>query len=394
MELDRGAYPVGVGATAQIRPVNLLGEKYVDLHPGNLRRPQRSGTTIPITHTGTPVELDDVLNTLAPQTLARLQIIVNETGVALAGNGANFSQTLEQLPPALDQARAFVGQIARRNAALGRLIDAGSGVISSVNSRRADLDNLISSAANTMQTVVARRRQLARTVQNAPGALAQLTHTLNDLGTTAGALYPAMVQLRAAAPPLASVLARAPSFATDAQAALVVTRELAPLLVRLGRVGTPLLERVTPTVDRLATFATSLQTVMTGLDQQGSLKAVLRFVSGWAGVIGQRDGIGNMFRVHVALSPQLVTSVLQRMSGGAAGPPPPAHRPPAPVAATPRVSAAPTARAAGSAATPQPAASESSAPAGRPAGSGGGPATGGGSAPTGALQGLLSYLMH
>jgi phospholipid/cholesterol/gamma-HCH transport system substrate-binding protein len=387
MALDHGAYPVGAGATAQIRPVNLLGEKYIDLHPGSLSSPQPSGTTIPISHTGTPVELDDVLNTLDPDTLARLQIIVNETGVALAGNGANFSQTLEQLPPALDQARAFVGQIAQQNAQLGRLIDAGSGVISSVNARRGDLENLISSAADTMQTVVARRRQLAQTVQNAPGALAQLTHTLNDLGTTAGALYPAMVQLRAASPPLASVLARAPSFATDAQTALVATRDLAPLLVRLGRLATPLLERVIPTVHRLATFAPSLQTVMTGLDQQGSLKAVLRFVAGWAGVIGQRDGIGNMFRVHVALSPQLVTSVLQRMSGGAAGPPP-ARRPPARAAATTRVASVPQAKASGSSAAPQATAPGSSAPAGQPA------IGGGGSAPSGALQGLLSYLMH
>jgi phospholipid/cholesterol/gamma-HCH transport system substrate-binding protein len=382
MTLDKGAYPIGAGATAKIRPVNLLGEKYVDLNPGDLNKPQPSGSTIPIASTGTPVELDDILNILDPGTLARLQILVNEAGVALAGNGANFSQTLRQLPPALDQARALVGQVAQQNAQLGQLIDSGSRVVASVNSRSGDLDNLVSSAAGAMQTVAARRAQLAQTVQNAPGALSQLTTTLTHLGTTAGALYPAMVQLRSAAPPLASVLERAPSFATEAHKTLQAAQDVAPALVRLGRLGTPLLKRVVPTAERLATFATSLQPVMTGLDQQGGLKALLRFVAGWAGVIQQRDGLGNMFRVHVALSPQLVTSVLQRMGASAAGALHGARR-----------SSGRAAPAKPGSSLPQPA--PSSAPANQPTASAGGSSQGGGSAPgSGSLQNLLNFLLH
>src|SRR5580692_2862412 len=77
MELDKSATPIGTGASASIRPVNLLGEKYVDLNPGNLNHPVPSGTTIPITNTHTPVELDDVFNTLNPSTRAGLGIIIN-----------------------------------------------------------------------------------------------------------------------------------------------------------------------------------------------------------------------------------------------------------------------------------------------------------------------------
>jgi virulence factor Mce-like protein len=395
MELNHGAYPIGAGATASIRPVNLLGEKYVDLNPGNLRQPQPSGSAIPLGRTSTPVELDNILNMLAPDTLARLQIIVNEAGVSLAGNGANFSQTLSQLPPSLDKARALVGQIAQQNAQLGRLIDAGGAVVASVNSRSGDLDNLVTSAANAMQTVAARRAQLAQTVQNAPAALAQLTHTLDDLGTTADALYPAMVQLRAAAPPLADVLAQAPSFATDANEALHAAREVAPDLTRLGAQGTPLLHRVVPTVLELSSFASSLQKVTTGLDQQGSMKALLRFIAGWAGVIGQRDGLGNVFRVHVTLSPQLVTSVLQRMTGGVAGLLPSARHAASPqhvssaAPATTSGHGAPAAAPGGSGASPGPA-----APAASGSASGSSSGAGSGSTVGGALQNLVNFLLH
>ena len=39
MRLDDGAAPVGPGARATVRPVNLLGEKFVDLEPGDASRP-------------------------------------------------------------------------------------------------------------------------------------------------------------------------------------------------------------------------------------------------------------------------------------------------------------------------------------------------------------------
>ena len=319
MELDRGAYPVGAGATARVRPVNLLGEKYVDLDPGDLRKPEPSGTTIPVRRTGVPVELDDVLNMLDPDTRGRLRILINEAGVALAGRGADFNRTLSELPPALDQGTALVGQVAAENQTLGRLIGEGDRVIAAVNSRRDDLGALVDSAGRALQSVASRRAQLGRTVQAAPATLAQLRTTLTALRGTAQQLRPALNDLRATSPSLADVLRRAPSFTRDAQAALGAARAVAPELSRLGRRGTPPLRRLAPTAQRLARFASTLQPLMNGLDRQGALKAVLGFVDGWAGVIGNRDGLGNVFRVHATASEQMLTSVLERMAADRPG---------------------------------------------------------------------------
>ena len=272
--------------------------------------------------TGVPVELDDVLNMLDPDTRGRLRILINEAGVALAGRGADFNRTLSELPPALDQGTALVGQVAAENQTLGRLIGEGDRVIAAVNSRRDDLGALVDSAGRALQSVASRRAQLGRTVQAAPATLAQLRTTLTALRGTAQQLRPALNDLRATSPSLADVLRRAPSFTRDAQAALGAARAVAPELSRLGRRGTPPLRRLAPTAQRLARFASTLQPLMNGLDRQGALKAVLGFVDGWAGVIGNRDGLGNVFRVHVTASEQMLTSILERMAADRPG----AHR--------------------------------------------------------------------
>ncbi len=99
MRLKKEAAPIGAGAIAASRPVNLLGEKYIDMKVGDLSKPQKSGVFIPMSRTSRPVELDDVLNILQPGIRARLRILVNEAGIAMDGAGADFNKALGDLPP-------------------------------------------------------------------------------------------------------------------------------------------------------------------------------------------------------------------------------------------------------------------------------------------------------
>src|SRR2546423_4451360 len=47
LELDHGKGPIGRGATAAIAARNLLGQKFVDLYPGDVTHPLPSGSTLP-----------------------------------------------------------------------------------------------------------------------------------------------------------------------------------------------------------------------------------------------------------------------------------------------------------------------------------------------------------
>jgi phospholipid/cholesterol/gamma-HCH transport system substrate-binding protein len=312
MELDKSATPIGAGASANIRPVNLLGEKYVDLNPGDLSRPLPSGSTIPITRTGAPVELDDLFNTLKPDTRAGLGIIVNEAGLAMAGRGADFNRTLHDLPAALDAARSVVGEVAAQNTSLEHAIVSGNRVLASVSSHSGDLESLVRSGAGALTAIANARGNLGQTVSNAPGGVGQLRGTLDRLRTAADEITPAATDLQATAPALDATLVRLPEFANDANSALREARAVAPALDRLGVQSTPTLKLMRPTVAHLATYANTLRPVVNMLDAGTGLREFFGFMAGWAGVTAQRDGLGHVFRLRATIDQQLLTSALGR----------------------------------------------------------------------------------
>jgi virulence factor Mce-like protein len=341
MELDDGAAPIGAGARALARPVNLLGEKYIDLQLGDQSHPLPSGSTIPISHTGGPVELDDVLNTLDSGTRARLRILINEAGTALAGRGADFNALLRVMPKALDQTQRVVAQANTQNAALRSAIVAGDRIIASVDDKRSDLQRLVTSADDALGTVARRRADLGATLDSSPAALRQLTATLGDLQRTAGALTPASRALRQAAPPLTQVLDELPGFTKDASDTLDKVVDVAPTLASFGRRATPDLRRVTQTVSQLSEFSHNLAPLTRGLER-GVLRDAISLMSGWSKVIQRSDGLGHIFRVRASVDPELLTSALTHLAGDS---PPidsttaakrkPAAKAEAPAAATP-----------------------------------------------------------
>jgi phospholipid/cholesterol/gamma-HCH transport system substrate-binding protein len=315
LELDKGAAPLGAGAKAYARPANLLGEKYVDLRLGDRDRPQPSGTVIPISRTGTPVELDDVLNTLDAGTRARLRILINEAGTALAGRGADFNAMLGALPGALDDTRRVVDDVNSENARLRRTISAASRVTAAVDGRHDDLKRVVTDASTALKAVAERRKQLGSTVAAAPPALAQLNGTLGELRRASSDLLPASRALRRAAPPLHEVLTTLPSFSEQTTDTLQEAQELAPVLSRLGRQATPDVRRVATTVHQLSAFSKDLAPVVRGLDR-GVLRDAIGLMHGWSRVIARSDGLGHIFRVRATVDQELLTSALTRYMRG------------------------------------------------------------------------------
>lgn len=341
---------VGAHARAYVRPVNLLGEKYVDLEPGDLHRPQPSGALIPIARTGTPVELDQVLNTLDASTRVRLQLLLVENGRALAGRGAEFGATLHRLPRSLDQARALVGAFAQDNQALGRLIEESDRVIGAMAGKRRELGGLIRTTSGVLSALASRDEELAGSVREAAPAFAQLRHTLARLQVTARALGPAAAGLRDSAPQLAATLRALPGFTTAARPALRTTKRLSPTLTRLGVKATPVVRRLRPVAGRLNEFATALDPVSATFDQ--GIGDLLGYLEGWARAIQVGDGASHMFRNQLVLSPELVERLLSgylrpgssrrlrrpsRRPSQDASPPSSAPSPPSPMLPGPRL---------------------------------------------------------
>jgi len=86
------ALPIHNDASAMVRIKNLLGETYVEINRGSSGSGDMpTGGSIPPSHTLTPVQIDEVLAVLDPQSRQRLQLLIDGAGDALAGRGSNLN---------------------------------------------------------------------------------------------------------------------------------------------------------------------------------------------------------------------------------------------------------------------------------------------------------------
>jgi virulence factor Mce-like protein len=102
---DARALPLHTDATAEVRKKNLLGETYIDLQRGSAPLQITDGGNIPVSHTVPITEIDQVLAIFDPETVQRVQLLINALGSGTANNGQNMNQeatTTGQLLSALN----------------------------------------------------------------------------------------------------------------------------------------------------------------------------------------------------------------------------------------------------------------------------------------------------
>jgi phospholipid/cholesterol/gamma-HCH transport system substrate-binding protein len=88
---DAQALPLHPDASAEVRKKNLLGETYIDLQRGTQSGSLADGGSIPINHTVPITEIDQVLAIFDPETVQRVQLLINALGDATTNNGQNMN---------------------------------------------------------------------------------------------------------------------------------------------------------------------------------------------------------------------------------------------------------------------------------------------------------------
>lgn len=112
MSVDDGV-EIPANAQAVVVAPSLVSDRYVQLTPAYESGPvMRSGTVIPLDGTATPVELDDLTNSVNDLATAlgpsgankngALSNVLNTAAANLAGNGELFNQTIQQLSAAAE----------------------------------------------------------------------------------------------------------------------------------------------------------------------------------------------------------------------------------------------------------------------------------------------------
>jgi virulence factor Mce-like protein len=97
LRLNKSVQPLPADSTDLVRPVSPLGEKYLAITRGSSSKPLLPGSTIPISRTHLPVEIDDLFDMFNPPTRAASKSNLTTFGDGFAGRGADLNQALSQL---------------------------------------------------------------------------------------------------------------------------------------------------------------------------------------------------------------------------------------------------------------------------------------------------------
>ena len=221
--VDDSGRPIHSDAFAQIRPrIFLEGNFFIDLDPGSPSAPEMgSGGTIPITHTSTAVQFDEILTALQSPVRADLSRLLESYGTALT-HQPTAAEDVTQEPEvqgktaaeALNGAFKYGGDAGRysaqvTNALLGtqagdlsRLVAGAGRTFGALAHNEADLQGLIVNFDTFTGALAAQSSNLATTVQRfapflqtARASLVSLNRTLPPLRAWAIELTPSLKEL-------------------------------------------------------------------------------------------------------------------------------------------------------------------------------------------------------
>jgi len=202
MSLSNSALPLHADATLKIRPrIFLEGNFFVALTPGSPSAANlASGSTIPITQTADPVQLDQVLSALNSDTRTNLQELLDSYGTALTHvptpaenvtqdpsvRGKTAAEALNAAsriaPRSLRNSTIVSQALAGRNENdLSTFVYSLGRVTSALSQNEADLQGLITNFDITLQALARQSTALAQSVGLLPGALTNADHAFVNL---------------------------------------------------------------------------------------------------------------------------------------------------------------------------------------------------------------------
>jgi phospholipid/cholesterol/gamma-HCH transport system substrate-binding protein len=205
MEIKKNGLPIHRDAQLKIRPrIFLEGNFFVDVSPGTPATGDlKSGSTVPVTRTAAPVQLDQVLTSLQSSTRQSLQTLVRGYGAALDGKpqpGEDDDQpretkgetASESLNDATKYAPDALRGVAIVNQALlgtdvhdlSRLIAGTQKVTGALASREQSLKELVTNFNKTMGAFASEQGNLRESIHLLPGVLEAANPVLDHLNAS------------------------------------------------------------------------------------------------------------------------------------------------------------------------------------------------------------------
>ncbi|MFC7506083.1 MlaD family protein [Nocardioides sp. GCM10030258] len=310
--LNDEVLPIHQDATARVRPVGLLGERFVELDRGTPdAEVLADGASLPLDQTTRATDLDEVLNMVDAPTGTALSMLITTLGQGMLGHGEDADRAIKALAPALQDTDRLGQILADQNTVLQELVDSVTPVAEQLATDNGQaLDQLVDATDKTLGATARSDRDLADTLERLPAALREARSTLSALSGAAGSTAPVLAALRPATENLVKISRELKAFAKSAEPAL---DGLDPVLDK----AEVLLERARPVAQSLASLSPDMKStahngrrIATGaLD---NLTTILDFVKYWALTTNGQDGLSHYFRAHVVVTTEVLTGLVPK----------------------------------------------------------------------------------
>lgn len=306
-------------ATCTIRPQSLIGEKFVECTPTQVRPvgtppapelpvirqgPGKGQHYLPLSNTTTPVDLDQVNNITRLPYSQRLTVILNELGIGLGARGTEIQAAIREANPALKNLDRVIAILADQNKVLARLAEDSDQSLTPLAAVKRQLADYFTQQNTVNEATAEEGPAFEKNLQLFPPFLRQLTPTMRQLQNFADQATPVFDQLYQAAPSVNTLFATLPAFArasTPAFQSLGTAADAGkaaldnPQSLALSKDLKALGAATNPASLDLADLLTSLQ-------KSGGISRLMDFIYFGSSAINGYDAFGHYLRTELLVN--------------------------------------------------------------------------------------------
>jgi len=321
VDIDNKYAPLPESTRAILRTKTLLGETYIELTPGSSQAPELAdGGTLPEANIAESVQLDEIFRTFDAETRAAFQTWMQESAVAIAGQGQGLSYAIGSFDPTFGELDKLFRVLDTQRLAIGQLFRNGAVTFRALRGREGQLADLVQSSNAVFETAARRDRDIEALFRAFPTFQDESRLALNRLREFALNADPLMRQLVPAAEELSPTLIAFANLAPEAKGffeglSRVIDRAPTgfPALRKLFRDEfPPLLRAADP-------FLRNLNPIFTGLNLYRRELASLfgNFAATFSGELPVENAAGeklNYLRTMGPINPETLATYTNRLS--------------------------------------------------------------------------------
>ena len=235
LSIDDRYAPLRRGTRAVIKQASQSGiaNRYVELSipSGESREEIDDGGMIDVDETSTAVDLDQLFNTLDPDTRKALQDFFKGSRDLYAGTSDEANEGFRYLTPALASSRRLFEELNRDTVVLERFLVDSARLVTAVADRRDDLAALVGNLNATTRAIGNEKLALAEAIERFPGFMRRANTTFVNLRSTLDDVDPLVDASKPVARRLGPFLEELRPLARDARPTV---RDLSRIVRRRG----------------------------------------------------------------------------------------------------------------------------------------------------------------